>query len=209
MECQNNYTPEPNIFQLEPPPPDLNLIRAFANLLLKPEDGCIEVRVLGNPTRVGFFDDSEALVQAVLPFNGKAAIYVGLNPREKSLLGTAPNRLVARINGGTTEHVLSRRWLAIDLDPVRPANTSSSQEELDSAIGLQAAIQADLRGRGIAPLQGLSGNGAHLLIPTIAYPTPRIWGGSNDDPFGLILRWLGRRYSTERVKVDSTTFDAP
>ncbi|MCX6694580.1 MAG: hypothetical protein NT074_08580, partial [Methanomicrobiales archaeon] len=62
------------------------------------------------------------------------------------------------------EDIVRRRWLPIDIDPVRPSGVSSSDQEHEAAIEKAGRMGAFLAEKGFpAPLVADSGNGAHVL----------------------------------------------
>ena len=62
----------------------------------------------------------------------RGGVYVTLNPVNPALLARASNRLrtVGRNDALTSDaDITKRRWLPIDLDPVRPSGISSTDQE--------------------------------------------------------------------------------
>jgi hypothetical protein len=113
----------------------------------------------------GYFDDVDAAAAAVARWDGKASLYVTLNPINPSLLARAVNKIVERSDATTADaDVLRRRWLFLDLDAVRPSGISSTDEELAQVKRSADEIAAFLRSRGWPePVVVASGNGAYLL----------------------------------------------
>ena len=72
----------------------------------------------------GYFDDSAAMASAIYDADARyraGGIYFVLNEIEPALLGRACNRLKERAELTTADNnVVRRRWLPVDLDPVRP-----------------------------------------------------------------------------------------
>jgi hypothetical protein len=102
------------------------------------------------------------------------------------------------------EHVTRYTRLLFDLDPVRPAQTSSTAEELVFAQKAADALQKALRAWGWPePLRAMSGNGRHLQY-RCALP--------NDDATAQILKTIYRgmkvEFSDENVGFDSTVRNA-
>jgi hypothetical protein len=118
----------------------------------------------------GYFDDPAKLAAAAAHWDGQAdGIYVTLNPVQPALLARRVNRavVVGRDEPTTDDRaILRRRWLPIDLDFDRPKGISTTDAEHQAALDLAGRIAADLGGLGWpAPVEGDSGNGAHLLYP--------------------------------------------
>ncbi len=157
-------------------------------------------------TASGYFDDVD---KAELPVRKlevvePPAIYVTLNPVNPALLARSANRVKHKSGDATTKSdVLFRRWLMIDIDPIRPAGISSTDEEMQSALELAEKIEAELSQRGwSAPLRGMSGNGAYLFY--------RVELPNDDESEVLVKSFLHAiaQWNSLHAKVDLSTFDA-
>jgi hypothetical protein len=100
--------------------------------------------------------------------------------------------------------VLERRWLLVDVDPVRPADCPSTDGERRAAWDVACCVLMALRADGWSdPAVAHSGNGWHLLYPVEL---------ANDEAAKALckglLHGLHERLSTERAKVDVTTYNA-
>jgi hypothetical protein len=63
-----------------------------------------------------------------------AAAYITLNPVDPQLIGRFNNRIQDFATATTTDQqIVKRRWLLIDLDPVRPSLTSATDLQLEAA----------------------------------------------------------------------------
>jgi len=132
----------------------------------------VEVRAITEEGMAsGYFNDLDALAAAVEPLDaaGVQGTYITLNEVNPALLSRRANRIKGRLSkkDATTadSDIIRRRWLPIDIDPVRPSGVSSTDEEHQAALVKAAEITAFLgRERGWpAPVFADSGNGAHLL----------------------------------------------
>jgi hypothetical protein len=87
-----------------------------------------------------------------------------LNPQ---LLCRSANRAKSFAQLTTSDaDILRRRYLPIDLDAIRPARTSSSDEQHEAAIGKSRGVFKFISHKGLPePIVLDSGNGAHLLMP--------------------------------------------
>jgi hypothetical protein len=190
--------------------PDQAKILEALGYLFKPDD-VIELRALSKDkkrTDSGYFDSENwsSLAAAAASLNVQGmAVYVTLNPVDPHLLSRYHNR-VERFAKDTTndKQVLRRRWLPIDIDPQRPANTSATADQLKLAIVKAEAIRGYLSKRGWPkPAAALSGNGMHLLY---AIDLP------NDDESKRlvehVLKSLAAMFDDETVKVDRSVFNA-
>ena len=152
------------------PTPDAAAILAALPVLFT-QDDVIELRAFPKGrkrTDAGYFDGQHwpqlAEHAARLSTSG-AAVYVTLNPVDPQLLSRYSNRIEGYASTTTTDkQVTRRRWLLIDIDPVRPSGTSATDAQLDAAKVKARAVYGYLNGIGWpAPLVAESGNGMHLL----------------------------------------------
>ena len=193
------------------PTPDAAAILAALAVLFTPDD-VIELRAFPKGGRkrtdAGYFDGQHwpqlAEHAARLSASG-AAVYVTLNPVDPQLLSRYSNRIEGYASTTTTDkQVTRRRWLLIDIDPVRPSGTSATDAQLDAAKVKARAVYGYLNGIGWpAPLVAESGNGMHLLY---ALDLP-----NDDDATALVkavLIALGERFDDAQTKVDRAVFNA-
>ena len=192
------------------PKPDRAAILEALEALYDPED-IIELRAFPKGrkrTVAGYFDSEhrEALADAAVQLNAQgAAVYVTLNRIDPQLLGRYSNRVETYAAATVTDaNVIRRRWLLIDLDPVRPKDTSATDEQLKMAINSATACYLELEARGWPkPLVGKSGNGLHLLYPLDLPNDP-----ASRDLVKGVLASLAMWFDTEAVKVDQSVFNA-
>lgn len=151
----------------------------------------------------GYFDGEHfAIVPAeLLMLKSASGLYFIPSAVPKELLARSANRLKSADKGGTTTDadMRHRYWLLVDLDPVRPAGISSTDEEHQAAEELARTMRDALRAEGWPdPVLADSGNGFHLVYG--------LYLDAKDN--GLVervLKALARRFSTDQVKVDTTT----
>jgi len=172
----------------------------------------IEVRALTDQfTHSGYFSDPAALVRAVEPLDADSSvhgIYVTLNEVNPALLSRRANRIKMRLGkkDSTTSDadILRRRWLPVDIDPLRPSGVSSTDEEHGLAQAKADEVARWLAGLGFPdPVRADSGNGAHLLY--------RIDLPNDEAALALVkgcLTTLDALFSDERVNVDTANFNA-
>jgi hypothetical protein len=172
----------------------------------------VEVRALTDQfTHSGYFNDPALLVRAVEPLdadNSVHGIYVTLNEVNPALLSRRANRIKMRLGkkDSTTSDadILRRRWLPVDIDPLRPSGVSSTDEEHGLALAKADEIARWLAGLGFPdPVRADSGNGAHLLyridLPNDEAATPLV---------KRCLATLDTLFSDDRVNVDTANFNA-
>ena len=183
-------------------------IARVISLLFEPGD-VVEVRIPKTRTSVvaGYFDDLSAMASAICEADAKykaGGLYYVLNKINPALLGRADNRLKEYAEHTTADsNITGRRWLPVDLDPVRPAGISSSDGEHTEAIKRARIIAEDMAPEWERPIIADSGNGAHLLY--------RIDLPNNAEALASVasaLAELDRRYSDDTVKVDVTSANA-
>lgn len=182
--------------------PSLDAIRAAVAAIAGPHPGggTLELRALG-VTRHGtssrhaevtrYANDAagrKSLARDAHAISRRAeGVYLNLNPLAAGLDRNAADADVTR-----------RVWLPVDIDPARPAGTSSTEDELQTAVMLAGSIAQHLADLGWPPpLRADSGNGAHLLYRVDLPP----------DDGGLVARCLAAlsaRFSGEFARVDTS-----
>jgi len=94
--------------------------------VLHQSSGPFEIRAPNTKKGVqsGYFDDIEAAYKAIIPLDGEEVpgIFVTLNAINPDLLARADNKIKPYAKNTTADgDVTRRRWLVLDLDPIRPA----------------------------------------------------------------------------------------
>ncbi len=211
-----NYTSSNQVFepQSEPHTSSSDSARSqiltALHLLTDPNIGCVEMRVIMQDGGIlrGFYDDLDALESdaAALDREGTAkGIYFTLNPVKRELLMRSRNRLTRGTSGTSAEDadIVKRLVLGIDVDPVRPKDTSATDAAHDAALDRAAEVLSFLRGLGWSVALADSGNGGHLLcrvdLPNDAASLALIKG---------VLATLAAHFSDDSVKVDLAVCNA-
>lgn len=161
-------------------------------------------------TAGGYFSaanvDAAANAAKLLTIDRKAqGVYLTLNPVSPALLSRRANRVelnAAHDSTTSDADILSRRWLFIDCDPVRPSGISSSSAEHALAHSTALAIRSHLTSNGWPlPIVADSGNGWHLLY-RISLPS---------DDTGIVQRCLhalAARFSVEKtLDIDTSVYN--
>jgi hypothetical protein len=148
------------------------------------------------------------LVREATKLSGSVpGVYVTLNPVKRDLLARASNRVQPYAKFTTSDpDIATRRWLPIDLDPIRPAGISSTETEHEAALEAGRATVVWLRERGFSRdnlVLADSGNGAHVLV-RIDLP---------NDAAALVLvrrcvEAVGLYCGTDTVAVDPKVYNA-
>lgn len=190
--------------------------------LIEPEQ-IIELRILGasdgkdDSTYSGMFRGSEASLMArwALQYSGLCrGVYYTINPIRPERFAVQMRR-VNRADSATftkDSHILCRRWLMIDVDPIRGVGgskkTSSTDMEKAASFEVACQIQEFLRndeGWAARPIFVDSGNGYHLLYRTenmpVTLPIP------DSDPMRLALRYMAQRFNSKYVDIDTNVFN--
>ncbi|KUG21831.1 hypothetical protein ASZ90_008404 [hydrocarbon metagenome] len=151
----------------------------------------------------GYFNDAEALEKAAhtLDSAGASGVYFTLNPVNAALLARAVNRLIAPKNTTQDSDIACIRWFPLDLDPIRPAGISATEEEVKEAVSLGEKIGLWLESdfcfaRGI---RAYSGNGMHLLYRLPDLP-------NNQETHEIIdnaLESVIAKFKNDKVDIDS------
>jgi hypothetical protein len=189
------------------PVPNPETIRSTWRWLAHRQHGVSEVRVIrpgGGIVGIGFFDDEEAFVDECVRTNGAGNVYVGIQPRPRRLIARAPNVVRPLKNGAARKDIEIVTATVIDLDPVRPKDTASTEQELGWAIAAAETASAWCESEGLVrPRLMMSGNGAQLWFALPPAPLQgerreRIQAGLK--AFEAAVR---RRVQGEQVHVDS------
>ena len=192
-------------------PPSSSLtsgILRFLDLLWLPGE-VRELRVpkdsINGGTASGYFESAVGMAHAATKWDGDANLYFTLNPAKPDLLSRAANKIVTRARITTSDsEIVERRWLFLDLDPVRKGNTSSTDEELAAAEAMGVQITEYLRGTGWPePVVAMSGNGLNLIY-RVDLP--------NDDESKLLIRnvlvALAEQFNNDQAHVDIAVSNA-
>jgi hypothetical protein len=166
-----------------------------------------ELRVFGGRGTVsGYFDNFETLSKRASRLDDQGyGVYVTLNPVLPALLSRYSNRTEQYAKATTKDSEISkRRWLPVDLDPVRPSGISASESEKSAAFERAAEIKGHLTGlEWPEPIEADSGNGAHLLY-RVDLPNDAVSAALVRD----VLTALDFRFSDNVVSVDKGVFNA-
>jgi hypothetical protein len=181
-------------------------VRRTLELLLPPgqvtEVRALEATFFGDrswpATLSGYFNDPDALLEALGTINTAMGIYLIPNPVVPSLLARAANRLKKALKGELTsdKDIIARRWLLVDCDAARPTGISSTDAEHEAALARASDVARHLCDQGwTEPIVADSGNGGHLLF-RIDRPV---------DDGGVVercLKVLDARFSDSAVTID-------
>ena len=171
------------------------------------DEKLFEVRIIdGGWNLSGYFTDAETLIEALQKSDThrNENVYITLNVLDGALASRQQaNCLMKNVSPTTSDgDVIAYTFLMIDLDPERAKGVSSSAEELEAARQLGRTIFKYMKATGWNdPIIAESGNGVHLLYKI---------GIKADGRAELVkgcLQALDAMFSTDAVKVDTTTFN--
>ncbi|WP_160669678.1 hypothetical protein [Clostridium sp. C8-1-8] len=166
----------------------------------------IEVRMIKTSKGVisGYYEDKEKLIQDITRYDGVNNIFFTLNTFSEDLIIRGKNKLRFFAENTTVDSDITRRvLLLIDVDPQRAAGISSSDEELKSANEVADRVRQYLSDNGFPdPVKACSGNGFHLLYKIDLPNTKEITYMIKE-----FLNTLDKLFSTDKAKIDTTTFN--
>ena len=171
--------------------------------IFKRDSELVEIRFLGNnKTASGYYKNIENLLRDVerMDAEDKFQIYFTLNCIEDSCYGREQcEKVVWKPKNTTTDNdIKGRYWILIDLDPKRPAGTSSSNDEYEKAHIKAVEVYRYLMDMGFyEPVVCSSGNGWHLLLPCkIGIST------ETNEVVNKFLKVLSMLFSDESIDID-------
>lgn len=188
----------------------INEVELRKTLSIMQGTSLFEIRALKkNPKRTlsGYFKDVDTAVRALTDssidlrgFN----VYMSLNEIKPECYDRSQRNKMMVPEVTTNDDVItSYKWLFVDLDPVRPTDLSSTNEQLIKAKDKAKKILAYLRRIGFEePVIAMSGNGVHLL-----YRIALIKNNDNETLIQRCLQALALLFSDDDVKVDTANFN--
>jgi len=190
-------------------PDKAEILKTF-KLMYRPMD-IIETRIIykGGRKRIdaGYVDKDNRgqLAEYLVKKNPIGNVYITLNQIDPQLHSRYCNRIQEYAESTATDaNIIWRDWLLIDADPVRPKDTSSTDDQLQAAMAVIDKIQVDLSIKGFPdPVRCLSGNGGHLLYK-IDMPND----ASSTELIKNFLVYLAKTYDTPKVTIDKSVFNA-
>lgn len=177
--------------------------------VLVPENAVVELRTTpaeisyerGDRPLWGFFAYDqlpEMAVYAVKLADSCQCVEFTLNPVRHDCLSRRAGRIGNGAGAAVDQDVLKRRWLLIDIDPVRKRTISSTNEEKSAAWDTVQQVKSHLEiQKWPTPIVADSGNGYHLLY-RIELPS------EDGDLVRNVLRALATRFNNDKAKVDTS-----
>lgn len=174
--------------------------------VFKDNNKLTEIRILDSrKTFSGYFTDIETLLQAIKPYNNYN-IYFTLNAINPSCYDREQkDKIIQKPKSTTSDNeIIAIDWIMVDIDVEKPSDTNSTDEEKELAKPIVNAIFKYLRDEGFSePIICDSGNGFHLN-----YRVAMLNNEENTLIRKNFLNALSMMFSTDKVKVDCSTYNA-
>lgn len=179
------------------------IAKTFKSLFTRHQ--AIEIRIKTKQGMSGWFfgkNSSKEILSLIERHDGNAdAIYVTLNPINTNALTRSGEQRSALTKDADIER---RYFILIDVDPVRPADVSSTEEEKNNSLIVIQQIEQYLTAQGWpAPAIADSGNGYHLL-----YSCDMENSEESTKLVRAFLNELSNKFSDEHAKVDTVVYNA-
>lgn len=166
----------------------------------------IEVRILDVEDKVimvGYYDNFIKLSSDLKYYIGKYNIYFTINQINEDLIERSYNKLIKSNNTISDKDITRYKYILIDLNPIRVAGISSTDEEKGYAKKIVDKIVCFLQNGGLPkPTIASSGNGYNILIDVDIENTKE-----NVDTIKSFLNELSMEFSDDKVDVDRTTYN--
>lgn len=166
-----------------------------------------EVRMLGKKTVSGYFTDCEVALNAIKGWYGEEfGVYACINEINPNCYLTKQRDNLLESPKSTTSDldIKARRWILVDIDPVRKSDTNATDAQKALAKAMMRQIGIFLRDQGFAsPVVADSANGYHLYY--------KVYLNNSDENTQTIKNLLGvldMQFSTSECSVDTSVFNA-
>lgn len=136
------------------------------------------------------------------PRIGEANVYFSLHAIKAELGEGREPRITRSATTAKDRDVAAYTLFAVDIDPVREAGVSSTDEEKRGSLDVAERVRAWLLERGVASALADSGNGHHLLVPVVVSAGDEAVRRAATDAHDL-LKLLHERFSTPEATVDT------
>lgn len=175
--------------------------------VFKDNNELVEIRILDPETKrsySGYFTDIETILREIKRYE-KCNLYFTLNVIDPACYSREQHdRISTRPKSTTSDsEILGRKWCLIDVDCEKPSDTNSTDEEKELAKDVVNNVYKFLRDEGFEqPVICDSANGFHLLYKQAMRNTPE-----NTETMKSFLKVLDMYFSTDKVKIDCTTYN--
>lgn len=175
--------------------------------LFKNNGQLVEIRILDPESKrsySGYFKSIDNILNEIRKFD-KCNIYFTLNAIDEACYSREQHERISMRPKSTTSdaEIVGRDWCLIDIDCEKPSDTNSTDEEKNAAKQVVNAVYKFLRDEGFEkPIVCDSANGWHLLLRQAMKNTPE-----NTETMRKFLKVLDMYFSTDKVKIDCSTFN--
>lgn len=187
---------------------DENEVRKAISIM-KNQNDLFEVRIVASSKKniSGYFRDAETCINALRAthINDNCNVYITLNGiRDECYSRQQRDRFMNNVTPTTTDSDIDLyTWFLVDIDPVRAAGTSSSEEQITLAKKKSNEVYLFMKQTGFEePIVGFSGNGVHLL-----YSVGLAVNEENKKLVKDCLAVLSLFFSDDKVSVDTANFN--
>ena len=175
--------------------------------VFKDNNELVEIRILDPETKrsySGYFTDIETILKEIKRYE-RCNIYFTLNVIDPACYSREQHDKISTRPKSTTSdsEILARKWCLIDIDVEKPSDTNSTDEEKELAKQVVNNVYKYLRDEGFErPIVCDSSNGFHLL-----YKQAMVSNAKNTETMKSFLKVLDMYFSTDKVKIDCSTFN--
>lgn len=187
---------------------DENEIRKSISIM-KNQNDLFEVRIVTSSKKnvSGYFRNAETCINALkgIRTNDNCNVYITLNGiRDECYSRQQRDRFMNNVSPTTTDSDIDLyTWFLVDIDPVRAAGTSSSEEQIVFAKEKGNQVYEFMKQTGFEePVVGFSGNGVHLL-----YSVGLAMNEENKKLVKDCLSVLSLFFSDDKVSIDTANFN--
>ncbi|MFA6877011.1 MAG: AAA family ATPase [Parabacteroides sp.] len=176
--------------------------------IFKDNKDLTEIRILDNNNKrtfSGYFTDIETLLNGIKQYDN-CNIYFTLNTINDACYSREQHdRIVMKPKSTTSDNeIMVRKWILIDIDCKKPSDTNSTDEEKELAKDVVNNVYKFLRDQGFEkPIVCDSSNGFHLCYRCAMNNIPE-----NTETIKFFLQVLDMLFSTEKIEIDTSTFNA-
>lgn len=167
----------------------------------------VEIRILDPESKrsySGYFTDIDTILREIKRFE-KCNLYFTLNVIDPACYSREQHDKISTRPKSTTSdsEIIGRKWCLIDIDCEKPSDTNSTDEEKELAKKVVNNVYKFLRDEGFEqPVICDSANGFHLL-----YKQAMLSNAQNTETMKNFLKVLDMYFSTDKVKIDCSTFN--
>lgn len=172
---------------------------------LKPDGQLFEIRIEGKPTLSGYFTNADTMIDALRRQNLSGRnVYITLQAIKPECYGRKQKDTFMVASTTTSDNdIRGYDWLFVDIDPKRPSETSSTDEQLKLAKAKANEVYVYMKKHNFEdPIIAMSGNGVHLL-----YKIKLKKDDKTKEIISDCLNALDMLFTDDDVKIDTANFN--